>query len=56
MPFVRIYPDKKEGDRTNKENCNKIEISPFHTHTMGDVGIGYARTGSIYEKHHFDGG
>ena len=37
--------DGKDGNRTNEKNSNKIEISPFHIHTMGDVDALYATDG-----------
>ena len=37
--------DGKDGNRTNEKNSNKIEISPFHIHTMGEVALTYATDG-----------
>ena len=45
MLRMRAYTDEKQGNRAKKENCNKIEISPFHIHTMGDVDALYATDG-----------
>ena len=37
--------DGKDGNRTNEKNSNKIEISPFHIHTMGEDALTYATDG-----------
>ena len=45
MLCMRTDTDEKQGKGAKKENCNKIEISPFHIHTMGEVALTYATDG-----------
>ena len=45
MLHIGIYADGNDGNRTNEKNSNKIEISPFHIHTMGEDALTYATDG-----------
>ena len=50
MLRIGIYADGNDGNRTNEKNSNKIEISPFHIHTMVKVTLTYANGRGVYMK------